>query len=74
MLVKAALVTRGLVCMDQSFPCRFVNERYGGIVSLFGLVAITGCNCGDHFFDGCAHVGSLTGVPLTVIFCLSCAL
>ena len=74
MLVKATLVTRGLVCMDQSFPGRLVNERYGGIVSLSGLVTITGCNRVDHFFDGCAHVGPLTGVQLTVIFCLSGAL
>ena len=74
MLIKTALVTCGLVCMDKSFPCRAVNDRYRGIIGLLGLVSITGCNCGDHFFDGCAHVGSLTGVPLAVIFCLSCAL
>ena len=74
MLIKAALVTRGLVCMDKSFSCDAVNDRYGGIVRLFGLVTITGCNRGDHFFDGGTHVGTLTGVPLAVNFCLSCAL
>jgi len=74
MLIQAALVTRGLVCMDKSFSSHAVNDRYGGIVCLFGLVTITGCNRGDHFFDGGTHIGALTGVPLTVNFCLPCAL
>lgn len=74
MLVQAALVTCGLVCMDESLSCRAVNDRYGGIIGLPGLVTITGCNGSDHLFDGCAHVGPLTGIPLTVYFCLSCAL
>jgi hypothetical protein len=39
-----------------------------------GLVTIATLNCGEYFFDRCAHAGALTRVPLTVIFCLSCAL
>ena len=74
MLIETALVTGGLVCMDQSFPSSAVNHRYGIIIGLFGVVFITGFNRGNHFFDGCAHVGSLAGVPLTVNFCLTCAL
>ena len=74
MLIKTALVAGGLVCMDQPFSCSAVNHGYGIIIGLFGLVFITGFNRGDHLFDGCTHVGALTGVPLTVNFCLSCAL
>ena len=74
MLIKAALVTRGLVCMDKPFSCHAVNDRYGCIVCLLGHVTITGCNRGSDFFNGCTHIGALTGVPLTVNFCLSCAL
>jgi hypothetical protein len=74
MLVQAALVTCGLVCMNESFSCCAVNDRYGSIIGLLGLVTVTGCYGRDHFFDGCAHVGPLTGITLTVYFCLSCAL
>lgn len=74
MLIKAALVTRGLVCMDKSLAGCAVNGRHGGSVGLPGLVTIATLNCGEYFFDRCAHAGALTRVPLTVIFCLSCAL
>ena len=74
MLIKAALVARGLVGVDKSFSGHSVNKRYSGIVCLPGLVRITGGNRGNDFFDGGAHVGSLAGIPLTVLFCLLCAL
>ena len=74
MLIKAALVTCGLVCMNESFAGCAINDRHGSSICLSGLVAVTTLDCGEYFFDRCTHVGTLTGVPLTVFFCLSCAL
>ena len=68
MLIKAALVTCGLVCMDQSLASCTVNGGHGSSVGLPGLVTIATLNCGEYFFDRCTHAGALTRVPLTVFF------
>ena len=51
MLVQAALVTGGLVCMHQSLACSLVDNRYGFIIGLFGGILITGFNSLEDLLD-----------------------
>ena len=51
MLIQAALVTSGLVCMNQSLAGSPVNNRYGFIIGLFGNVTITRLDGIDDFLD-----------------------
>jgi len=56
MLIQTALVTSGLVCMNQSLAGSPVDNGYGIIIGLFGYLTITRLDGIDDFLDGCAHV------------------
>ena len=74
MLIQTALVTSGLVCMNQSLAGSAVNDRNRCSIGLCRAVTIACLDGGYDFLYRGAHIGPLAGVPLTVYLRLPCAL
>src|SRR5487761_80397 len=64
--VQAALVTRGLVMVDESLVGDAVNDRHGLPVSGFGFRFLAFSGELHHFLDVTAHHGTQGGVVLTM--------
>ena len=71
MLIKAALVTGGLVVMYQSLAYGAIDDRDSFAIGLRGGFRIACLNGGKNLLDRGAQFRALTGIALTVDFRLS---
>ena len=71
MLIKAALVTGGLVVMYQSLAHSAVDNRHCLAEGLRGGLCVATADGGKNLLDRSAQFRALTGVALTVDFRLT---
>ena len=73
-LVQAALVTSGLVSVDDAFAGHAINDRHSGFVGFNSIVFVTSGNRLDDVLDVCAQLGAQARIVLAMCFRLADAL
>ncbi len=74
MHIKPALMTGGLVFMQQAFSGHAVYNGHGFFVGIARLILITGSHCLQNIFNISAQLGTLACFAHTAIVRLTCAL
>ncbi len=69
--VQAALVTGGLVLVDNAFVGHAVDDRYSFVISRFGYCWVAANNCGVYLFDRRADERPEAGVVCPTLFRLA---
>jgi len=69
--VETALVTSGLVLVDQALTSHVIENRYSVLERCFSSRFVTFGNCGEHTLDLGAHHRTLAGIALTAFLGLT---
>jgi hypothetical protein len=72
--VQATFMTSSLIGVDQTLARGTINTRNRIFKRLNGSFLVFGPDCLDHLLNEGTQSTPLRHVPLTMVFCLTCAL